>query len=441
MKQKNSLRIRFKDCKAVASADIKLGGLTVVCGPNATGKSTIAKTTRTMLESLLYYRDCRRSALLWEYVKEVLEPLRMTLMFSGAVDRFHDYAMDFDYRLRREPLSELDVKGFIDDAVETIHAVGRKIHFSRLSKPIGARFFNQVAVDFSSVRTSGQFDAVINDSVEKLKKNVRAIDTEHVTARKFIGLPFDRSSLWCGNVSLVEQEEDVFAYEKQKITSFSPIASVSNVVYLESPLVSQPNFDGGRLRMSGNVISRCAEDEFAIDDPYEFYRVLDRIISGHIVGSKKRSGRVLWEYARRDGERFPYQECATGIKAFAILSQLYGHGCLHDGTVLIIDEPEAHLHPAWVVEYAALLIKIVENIGARVLVASHSPDMVNALQSFALCRNMADRTAFYIAEKCGSGDPFRFKFRPQDVSVEKIFDSFNSAYALIEKKAAELRKR
>jgi len=440
MSRQNSLQIKFDSCKAVASADIRLNGLTVVCGSNATGKSTIAKTTRTMIESLLYYHGCRRSLLLAEYARSVLEPLRMVLMLFQNGANFHDFS-DLDYQLRRESVTELETDAYLSNISETIHNSVKRINFDRFSRSSADRFVKQMGIDLSKVRTAESFCTAMDDSIEAIKNKIRTVDVEHVTARKFVGLPFDRSSLWSGNVSLLEEGDAVFAYTGQKITAFSPLASVSNVVYLESPLVSQPSFDGDRLRLSGNVVSRCAEEELALDDPYEFYRAVDKVISGHIFGSKRRNVRVSWEYARRDGERFAHQECATGIKAFAILSQLFGHCCLNDRTVLIIDEPEAHLHPAWVVEYAALLVKIVENLGVRVMVASHSPDMVNALQSFSLCRNLADRTAFYIAEKNGSGDPFRFRFKPLKVHVEKIFDSFNSAYALIEKKAAELRAR
>ena len=43
---------------------------------------------------------------------------------------------------------------------------------------------------------------------------------------------------------------------------------------------------------------------------------------------------------------------STGIKSFAILKILLEKGCLKDKDVLILDEPEIHLHPQWQIVYA-----------------------------------------------------------------------------------------
>ena len=61
------------------------------------------------------------------------------------------------------------------------------------------------------------------------------------------------------------------------------------------------------------------------------------------------------------------------MKSFAYLFQLIKNGHLDDKTVLMIDEPEVHLHPQWVVVFARLLILIRKSLGVKIVLASHNP--------------------------------------------------------------------
>ena len=442
MEKQLPLSLTIEDSKAVASAMIKLQGLTVLCGPNATGKSTIAKTLRTLVESSLYYRDCRRCALLSDYSREIVYPFRRALMFSGVYVYEDEAELDFDMKFRREPVSVEAAEEYLSVVKECVQTKGKKLRIERLTEMMGKRFFAllKAKLPIKGNAVGNVVDAML-DSIEDMRKKIRQVDMEKVTSKKFVGLPFDRSILWNGIVDFQEGGDSVFSYDGASIRVFGPMASIRNVIYLESPLVSQPLFDEGRVKIAGNVTGLCAADD-GIErvGGREFFDALGLVISGKIDEDKKRKRKVAWEYKREDGERFPYQDCATGIKSFAILSRIFEHGCLNPHTLLIIDEPEAHLHPAWVVEYAAILVKLIERFGVRVMVASHSPDMVNALQSFVLCRNLSNRAAFYQAEAVSKKDPYRFKFKSLNVNVGKIFDSFNGAYALIEARAKEMRE-
>ena len=49
---------------------------------------------------------------------------------------------------------------------------------------------------------------------------------------------------------------------------------------------------------------------------------------------------------------------STGLKAFVILKQLLINGNVQDKDVIVLDEPEIHLHPEWQLLYAEIkLIK------------------------------------------------------------------------------------
>ena len=48
---------------------------------------------------------------------------------------------------------------------------------------------------------------------------------------------------------------------------------------------------------------------------------------------------------RRNDASFVLRNVATGLKSFGIIDILLQHNRLNDKTLLVIDEPEVHLHP------------------------------------------------------------------------------------------------
>ena len=70
---------------------------------------------------------------------------------------------------------------------------------------------------------------------------------------------------------------------------------------------------------------------------------------------------------------------------------------LQEGTVLILDEPEVHLHPKWQLEYARLILKLVKD-SIKILVNSHSPYMIEALKRYSEVEEIENKTNFYLAK-------------------------------------------
>ena len=121
---------------------------------------------------------------------------------------------------------------------------------------------------------------------------------------------------------------------------------------------------------------------------------------------------------------------ATGFKTFIYLQRLLENGYLNQESLLLIDEPEVHLHPQWIVEYARLLVLLNKELGLKIMLATHNPDMVAALRSIAEYENVLSNTHFYISER----DPESSKYVYKDLGsdIEAIFASFNIALSRIQ---------
>ena len=131
-----------------------------------------------------------------------------------------------------------------------------------------------------------------------------------------------------------------------------------------------------------------------------------------IIGGKFKednSGKFVFN---KNGKNIELINTAMGIKYFAILQVLVEKNHLYNGQVLILDEPEVHLHPKWQLEMAKIIVKLVKN-GVKVLVNSHSPYMIEALKRYSEVEEIEDKTNFYLAEN---------GYIKEQESLENIFE-------------------
>lgn len=112
---------------------------------------------------------------------------------------------------------------------------------------------------------------------------------------------------------------------------------------------------------------------------------------GHIVMDQKDEF-----YLRTDkyDEPISVHNLSTGMKSFVILKMLIEKGCLKDKDVLILDEPEIHLHPQWQIVYAELIVLLQKQFDLSVVITTHSPYFVDALNLFS-CKYGTDKKVNY----------------------------------------------
>jgi predicted ATPase len=109
----------------------------------------------------------------------------------------------------------------------------------------------------------------------------------------------------------------------------------------------------------------------------DIFDTIVNIIDGYFKQDKKGDF-----YFYKDTQQIELENTAMGIKQFGILQVLSKNGYLNSNTLLILDEPEVHLHPKWQLEMAKIIVELVKN-GVKIVVNSHSPYMIEALERYA----------------------------------------------------------
>ena len=101
------------------------------------------------------------------------------------------------------------------------------------------------------------------------------------------------------------------------------------------------------------------------------------------------------EYYIQDGLKLRISNLATGSKMFSIIKILLNKGEIDNTTMLILDEPEAHLHPKWQNAFAEIIVLLVKELNVNVLLTTHSPNFMLALDAYMRKYEIAEKTNFY----------------------------------------------
>lgn len=120
-------------------------------------------------------------------------------------------------------------------------------------------------------------------------------------------------------------------------------------------------------------------------------------------------------------EEYHLEDLATGMKILGVYPLLLKS--LNQNAMLILDEPEVHLHPEWQVVLAEILTVISKELGTKMLISTHSAFFLEAIHKFGEKYKLNNN--YYI---CEAG-----KIEEETDSIGKVYDRLNgNAYYMID---------
>ena len=117
------------------------------------------------------------------------------------------------------------------------------------------------------------------------------------------------------------------------------------------------------------------------------------IVDGDLQYDKSQSNFVF----KRASENISIKNTASGIKVFGLLQILLANEFITKNTLVVFDEPENHLHPKWQLKLAEVLVELVSQ-GVYIIVSSHSPYMIEALERYSALKGLEESCSFYLAD-------------------------------------------
>ena len=97
-------------------------------------------------------------------------------------------------------------------------------------------------------------------------------------------------------------------------------------------------------------------------------------------------------------EPLDVRNLSTGVKSMAVIERCLSLGLIKEGSTLILDEPEIHLHPEWQLKYAEYVVILQKALDLTVLITTHSPQLLRAIEVYTDKYEIMDRLNVYSIE-------------------------------------------
>ncbi len=430
----------IRDYHAIKEAEIKLDGITVLSGINGCGKSTLSRWLYYLINGAkgfeIYLFDEYKNKIgnilsrmqfacadLERYIrkddlldKTSLYKLIQIINEFGFVKNIRNVKIDTIEDLFLEALHV--TKNFLTEAMSIDLPYTRKARIlNYLNIDVEDKDFNQAIEYFVEQNTR-----LINKLSSQLKKDIQEREI-----KKFFDLINENFEIQNDIPSFIQLEEDgVDIIEKDHI---STLFNLQQAVYIDTPMAVEMGDTENILwkALRDIMINEKQIDEFQLKEKKLMLRVKG-ILEGETVLEKGDLFKTnSLRYISKDKKvNILLKDAATGFKTFSYLQRLLENGLLNDETLLMIDEPEAHLHPQWIVEFARLLVLLNKELGLKIMIASHNPDMVAAIHDIANKEGVLENTNFYVAQP-ENQESHQYIFKDLGHEVGEIFESFNIA--------------
>lgn len=423
MKNNDRLRITISNFRAIDYADIALNGITVISGTNGTGKSTIARLLYEIIDSAKNFDDLilkRLNRRLDKYYG-VLESI------TYFIDNVSTNAnTSFRTKIRAFTLESFDDCENFERTVSSLCDLITQ-HYGddgpvRNSRSIRLLSILRYSLDLPKASISECLYALrlqIHNEIAKSKEDSQKRPSNVLNSN--IKDLFGESVL--SSVSIYEFNDCIFGQRSQ---SSIPPPHVSSVFYINTPFIIGANNHHNHVTKLNDALKN-PKDDITSEIANE---ISDKIVNGR---ARYDLDGVTpgFRFLTNSKEEYDLDDCATGIKAFSIIQMLINSGHLNDNALLILDEPEAHLHPQWIIEYARLIVTMSRIMKVNFLISTHSTDMVMALRYISEAQQTTQSLQYYCAVPAKS-KPGKFEFQPLGLNIEPIFESFNKSFVRLE---------
>lgn len=382
------MKLTINNIGKLKNAEVVIDGITVITGENDTGKSTVGKVLWSVFNSFFEIKKQIRTDKISSILEELrrvssMQDIRNNLVHSSIVE----YDLDLnDFLKQLEKKLEVlnDVRGLDDESKDelkdTLEKIKKRINLSddEIMKKITQINFNK---EFNSQINNLNFLEEGNIDLKIKNKNINLIISDDKIQIK------DFFSLY-ENVMLLDNPRIIDNLAENIILSANKIFSIIENLH-NSKFIS----------MLRNDKSSTATDNILNEEKLsKIEEKLNKIVDGKFL--KKDFG--VYFYRNKSGKEINIKNLSTGFKVFSIIKLLIQNNQLRENGTIILDEPEIHLHPEWQLKFAELIVLLQKEFGMHILLTTHSPYFLNAIEVFSERHKIDDKCKYYVAENEGN---------------------------------------
>lgn len=428
--EKTPMELSIENFAKIKTARIKLDGITAIAGLNDTGKSTVGKILYGMfsaianidksvvlakkrsiqqeLNSLLHQNNLNShgsiSQSAFRYTREFIDDLVVSENKTDALDA---YLRNLEERQKEFEITyNEDLKTQITESIRKVLSIPDE----KVAQSVVSLAFQKIFNERINNIDNPDADATVGLLVKNRPIELVFRDDSLESMRREISLV--NSATYIDNPFVLDRLNQLTIYENR-----------------EAPWVR--NLTNKLISLNEKKKNEALEDEalsrmIVSEGLQKILDELDEVAPGSIDNTHDG-----YLYRReKSGKALSVNSLSTGLKAFAIIKRLLLNQGLKERDVLILDEPEVHLHPKWQLKYAEIIVLLQKTFNLTVVVTTHSSHFLEALDLYSKIHKTSDVCSYYFASCIQDSD--LVSFENVTGQLEKIYSNLVQPSFLID---------
>lgn len=409
------MKLNISNFAKIDNADIIIDGITVIAGENNTGKSTIGKILFSIFNSLYD-------------INEQIQGQRISEINANNRKIIQNHInVQMDFKTYRQ--YTLYVERYVNNIIfnnETFNKDEIAAELNEQFKEKNNSIFDDYDIMLEEI--ADNIIRVMNISNDVIRKEIISRYFNSVFNRQINSLSSDRDINLADIDLQIKDKHNKLSFSNNECNDFlGEINILHKAVYIDNPFIIDElskyqdlniineTLKALLLNKKNDIFDGVIGAVMAKEKINDIMILLRKVVDGDITNDQM-TGEFYLQFNGYN-EPVALSNLSTGMKSFVILKMLLEKGSLSEKDVVILDEPEIHLHPQWQIAYAELLVLLQKQFDLSVVVTTHSPYFVDAINLFS-CKYATDSSVNYYIS---SVDNNRVNMKNVTDNIEEIY--------------------
>lgn len=409
------MKLHVENFAKIKEADIEINGITVIAGENNTGKSTIGKilyclyqgfhdlhkqVAHEKLKSIAsIFKENKQVRDKWDFFLEPKEYKRFIIgLRNSGIDGYISYLNQNEIELDADTREEL-IDAFSFDSAKLEELIVYEIFRQEFSGQIRPIMIND--------RTTNVTLSIKNKEKEEIENIDLYFSDEKIIINEKIDLY--KEAIYIDNPYIMNH------VYKSSDKEFDEQMEMFELLGIRRKMLFHNNVLDNKLSKSFSEINESLIEKDRIEQKLnKIIGIIQDTLKGDLV---EKENRFVF-YDKSLGGEIELLNLSTGIKSFAIILKLIENHDLKKDSIIVLDEPEVHLHPKWQLVFAEILVLLQKEFNLNIVLTSHSPYFINAIEVYSASHEIADKCKYYLADLNEENTAF---FEDVTINTEKIY--------------------
>lgn len=409
------MKLTIENIGNVKHAEIEINGISVIAGQNGTGKSTISRSLFSIFSAnydVIKKISNDRTRAINDFLEDYLSDIEMNRKNNSEIGIVRGIVPSFLYEeltkiisenlliFLNKSYSEHNNESLKKSVIESINEFNKR----------NSKYFVLNVEDLDLNVLSENVKEILSQSDQSIFNQIL---TDHLTD-EFHNQINNIYNPLTGIISLrIKNEQINVEVNKNRATADKLINFKTDVVYIDDAAAIVENkfsnkFSNKFLNKFLNKFNSKLDHNTHLmeqlgDERNNTYtlraKITDRLnLVFNEINHILKTDSVNSSEDEEDEKKLNIINYSSGMKTFYLIKSLLENGVIRENGTLILDEPEVHLHPEWQLKFAEIIVLLQKEFGLHILINSHSPYLVEAIDIFSKKNDTNDSVKYYLAK-------------------------------------------